>query len=344
MFLVQKDKQNKYEVIPRALNDVKDKLEAGVYNIHVERSPWEGTHVYLELNTRYQKGKTINTGVFKEAREHVEFFIDPIAYDTRQELGLMHKLALIFNGGPGSGKTFLAGQLMETLVKEKNAVCIMSKGEPKLDIHEIIDMIRIEDPNRFIGILIDEYEKCNSGELDMLSFLDGTNSRNNVMLIATVNSTKRLPETIINRIGRIERVYNFDTEDVEVIKAMIESVIPTEYADKIKAEDVSMEFIEYGITPSIDFITVLIRNKIYEIKSGKEAPLLLENLKKSKARKDKKKKQPVGFVTPNDNRGEISEKEAEKIAEMEEIVQEQKEAANEIMKAVLLGSIVKSSN
>jgi SpoVK/Ycf46/Vps4 family AAA+-type ATPase len=232
----------------------------------------------------------------------------------------MHKLALIFNGGPGTGKTFLAGQIMENLVKEKNAVCIMSRGEPVVDLHVLIDTIRIEDPDRFIGILIDEYEKCQGNELEMLSFLDGTNSRDNLLLIATVNSTKRLPETIINRIGRIERIYNFDVDDTEVIKAMIDSVIPDKYKDKIKSEEIALEFIDYGVKPSIDFITVIVRNKIYELKSNKEAPLLLENLKKSKARRDKKK--PVGFVSPNDNRGEESEKDVKKREEGEEVLVE----------------------
>lgn len=338
MFLLQSDKDNKYEVIPRKSSDVKAKIDPGVYNVTSITSPWEGTHVWLTLNTRYKKGKEINTGVFKEAKEHVEFFIDPLAYESRTELGLMHKLALIFNGGPGTGKTYLAGQLMEKLVREKDAICIMSKGEPVVKIHEIIDWIRTEDPDRFIGVVIDEYEKSKGEDLDMLSFLDGTNSRDNMLLIATVNSTKRLPETIINRIGRIERVYNFDTEDTEVIKAMIESVIPTAYAETIKAEDLALEFIEYGIKPSIDFITVLVRNKVYELKSGKDSPLLLENLKKSKSRRDKKR--PVGFATPNDNRGEVSEKEEQEKVEREEAIQEQKEAVGNMMKAMLIGSII----
>lgn len=328
MFIQQKENNNKYEVIPRKAEDVKARLEPGVYTITVVKS-WNGKEIYLELNNRYKSGKEINTGVFKEAREHVDFFIDPLAFETRKELGMMDKLALIFNGGPGTGKTFLAGQIMEKLVKEKNAICILSRGEPQIDLHILIDQIRLEDPDRFIGILIDEYEKCHGNELDMLSFLDGTNSRNNLLLIATVNSTKRLPETIINRIGRIERVYNFDTDDSEVIKAMIESVIPDQYKDIINSDEIALEFIEYGVKPSIDFITVIIRNKIYEYKSKKEAPLLLENIKKSKARRDKKK--PIGFAVKDDNRHEMSDVEIQK---EEAQLEEKAEKMQQITKAM----------
>jgi hypothetical protein len=198
----------------------------------------------------------------------------------------------------------------------------MSKGEPALAIHEIIDNIRLEDPDRWVGILIDEYEKCKGEDLDMLSFLDGTNSRPNVLVIATVNSTKKLPETIINRIGRVERVYNFDSEDSEVIKAMIESVIPEQYKDKISADETALEFIEFGIKPSIDFITVLIRNKIYEIKSGKRAPELLDGIRKQKDNKKKNTgKKVVGFATANDNRHEKTEAEIQAEEHREEMIE-----------------------
>ena len=343
MFLKKEDGADRYEIIPRKAADVFNKLDPAVYTLKVVKS-WSGMEVFLELNKRYRGGVPINTGVFAEARDHFEFFISPEAEETRGELGLMNKMALIFNGGPGTGKTFLAGQLMERLVKEKDAICIMSKGEPAMQIHELIDSIRLEDPDRWIGILIDEYEKSNGNELDMLSFLDGTNSRKNVFVIATVNSTKRLPETIINRIGRVERVYNFDTEDAEVIKAMIVSVIPQKYIDKIDAEAIALEFIEFGIKPSIDFITVLVRNKIYEIKAGKPAPELLDGIKKAKADKRNSKKKVVGFATPNDNRAEVSEKELKKEAELEEVKEEMAEKAKAFIAMKIMQSVITQQN
>jgi hypothetical protein len=308
MFIKQDNGKDKFELIPRKAADVSATLEPAVYTLKIEKS-WSGITVYFERNDRYKGGVPINTGVFAEANEHFNFFISKEAEEARKDLGLMDKMALIFNGGPGTGKTFLAGQMMEKLVREKNAICIMSKGEPSIDIHTLIDSVRLEDPNRWVGILIDEYEKSRGNELDMLSFLDGTNSRNNVLLIATVNSTKMLPETIINRIGRIERVYNFDTEDAEVIKAMIVSVIPEKYKDKINAEEISLEFIEYGIKPSIDFITVLIRNKIYELLANPDkAPELLDGIRKQKETK-KGKKRPIGFKPSVDQEEKMAEKE-----------------------------------
>jgi CO dehydrogenase nickel-insertion accessory protein CooC1 len=326
MFIKQDDGVNKFEIIPRKSADVSAKLDPAMYTLKIVSS-WSGNSIYLERNDRYKKGVKINTGVFKEATEHAEFFLNPAAQEVRKELGLMDKIAFIFNGGPGTGKTFLAGQLMELLVKEKNAICLMSKGEPKVNLHDIIDSIRLEDPDRWIGILIDEYEKSRGEDLDMLSFLDGANSRHNVMVIATVNSTKKLPETIINRIGRIERVYNFDTEDAEVIKAMISSVIPEQYKDTIKADEIALEFIEFGIKPSIDFITVLIRNKIYELKTGKQAPELLDGIRKQKDnKKNKNNKKVVGFATANDNRHEKTEAQIDAEEKHEEMIENMQEA------------------
>lgn len=335
MFIRQEENNNSFELVPQKSESVLKTLEAGVYYLKLVRRPFGGSNIYLEKNNRYKGGQIINTGVFKEARDHVDFFVDKDAYVARKELGLMNKLALIFNGGPGTGKTYLAGQLMEKLVKENNAICLMCKGEPGVDLHSIIDGIRLEDPDRFVGILIDEYEKSKGDELEMLSFLDGTNSRDNMLLIATVNSTKKLPETIINRIGRIERVYNFDTEDIEIIKAMINSVIPEKYKEHIQAEDIAKEFKEYNIKPSIDFITVLIRNKIYEHISGKDAPLLLENIAKLKERNSKKKKNKIGFKVEGDNREETSKAEEDKEMEFELIAEARQEMLEDAIKSML---------
>ncbi len=334
MFVKKDDGVNKFEVIPRKAEDVFSKLDPNVYDLTVEKD-WNSVQIFFSKNNRYKNSTPINTGVFAEAIDHVNFFLSPEAMETRDELGMMHKMALIFNGGPGTGKTFLAGQLMEKLVKEKEAVCIMSKGDPKyVEWHQLIDAVRLEDPDRWIGILIDEYEKRSGDDLDMLSFLDGTNSRKNVLVIATVNSTKKLPETITNRIGRVERIYNFDTDDANVIKAMITSVIPEKYKESIDSEAIAKEFIEFGIKPSIDFISVLVRNKIYELKTGKSAPELLDGIRKAK---DKKKaaKKSIGFVPI-----EKSEKDLEKERELEEMREEGEAVMENMMKAMILSKVM----
>lgn len=297
MFIIDREENGKYELVPRRAEDVIQKLEPGVYSLNVMRT-FEGVSVSLTENRRYKDSKIINVGTFKEASEHIDFFLNKESKKIRKEMGMMNKLALIFNGGPGTGKTFLAGQLMEKLVKEENAICIVSKGMvPYIELHAIIDNIRLEDKDRMIGILLDEYEKnSSSSELEMLSFLDGTNSRENIILIATVNSTKTLPDTIVERIGRIEKVYNFDENNEAMLLAMVESVTPNKYVDIIDKEEILNEIKFFKATPTIDFISVLVRNKIYEKITNKKAPKL-----KHKIENYKKKSKKIGFKQEGNN-------------------------------------------
>jgi len=307
MFIKQ-PKDNHFQVIPGKTTNVIANVEAGIYNLEIIKDPWSGTKIFLQKTERYKKSAMLQSGTFKEAMEHIDDFVSPEMYEIREEMGNLHKIGLIFNGKPGTGKTYLAGQLAEKLVKEKNALCIFSVGEPKVSIANFVDSIREEDPDRLIILIIDEYEKRNNGEIDIMSFLDGGESRNNIIVIATVNSTNRLPDTIIDRVGRIEKVYNFDSVDLEVIQKTIESVIPEKYKGLINTKTFAKEILEgCDQDKRIDNISLQVRNMIFAKKTGKtlrsilkvipKKPILSKiNLPKFPKRQDKIKIQAQALV------------------------------------------------
>ncbi|HUV85370.1 MAG TPA: AAA family ATPase [Methanosarcinales archaeon] len=300
MFLrTQKDDQ--YRVIPGKTKDVVANVEAGVYTLEIQKSLF-GTSIFLQKTNRYKNGNILNSGTFKEAKEHLEDFVSPEMYEIREAMGSMHKIGLIFNGKPGTGKTYLAGQLAEKLVKEKNALCIFSIGEPKIALSGFIDSIREEDPDRLIVLIIDEYEKRNSGEIDIMSFLDGGESRNNVIVIATVNSTTRLPDTIINRVGRIEKIYNFDQVDLAIITKTVESVIPEKYKEHVNAKEFAKTILE-GTEEDrrIDNIALQIRNLIFAKITGKE----IRKVNSYKNEEPKKNKLQLPKFVKRRSRGKI---------------------------------------
>lgn len=273
MFLKTK-KDDNYRVIPGKTQDVIGNIEAGVYSLEINHSMF-GTDVFLQKTTRYKNGTILDSGTFKEAKEHIEDFLSPQMYEIRNAMGNMHKIGLIFNGKPGTGKTYLAGQLAEKMVTENNALCIFSVGEPKVTLSNFIDNVREEDPDRLIVLVIDEYEKRNSGEIDIMSFLDGSESRSNVIVIATVNSTTRLPDTLTNRVGRIEKIYNFDEVDLEVITRTVESVIPEKYKEHINAKEFAKKILTGNDEDRrIDNIAVQIRNMIFAKITGKKLRII----------------------------------------------------------------------
>jgi len=289
MFIRRGEKE--LEIIPGNTKDVVGKLDAGVYNFRIVEDPWRGPKLFLEPNVRYRDASLLDSGTFKHAVEHVTDFMSEKMYEVRAAMGSIHKLGLIFNGKPGTGKTFLAGQIAEKLVKEHDAIGVMAVGEPKVELAKLVDSLREEEPDRLICLIIDEYEKRRHGEVDVMSFLDGSNSRSNVIVIATVNSTKKLPETITNRVGRIEQIYNFDEVDVAVITKTIESIIPEKYSKLLDIKALVQRVIKGSdIDRRIDNIALMVRNAIFNKLSGrKDDQLSSENNLIGKVKNSSKK-------------------------------------------------------
>ena len=152
---------------------------------------------------------------------------------------------------------------------EKGALGFINKGEPKIGLAELIDSIRVDHPDQLIVLIMDEYEKFNSGESDMLGFLDGASSRNNVIVIATVNSTRSIPPSIKNRRGRIESIYEFKTESPEVIRKLISSLVPSKYEKLVNANEIVKQVIADKELKNIDNISILVRDTIYKSISKK---------------------------------------------------------------------------
>lgn len=131
-----------------------------------------------------------------------------------------------------------------------------------MDYSDIIDGIRIDDPNRFIILIIDEFEKTfRSYDTDLLSFLSGAKERDNLIIISTVNDTTQLPQFIKDRPSRIEKVFNFTFKDEVVLRAITTNMIPEGYKDKINLEFLVTTLKEYK-NMSIDRMRHILRDLI----------------------------------------------------------------------------------
>lgn len=261
MFLENKDKSIRIIDGPDA--KLLKEVTPGIYSLQVEKS-FFGTKVSLLPTDRYNKPYNITAGIYEKVINYIDAFIDPVMVETRREMGKLNKLGLIFNGLPGTGKTFLAGQIGHNLVQQKGAVVIVVKGtEDSYDFAELIDQIREHDPNRFIMLILDEFEKdrCRT---NLLAFLDGSSSKDNMLIIGTTNSTAGLPNWVTERPSRFERVFEFTIEDKDVFESIINSMIPEVYQGKINIEELYQVAMENKLT--IDAIGIEVMNAIYRYK------------------------------------------------------------------------------
>lgn len=268
---IKSDKKGLYKVVNDSAKNVVDNIQAGTYQLKISRSMF-GIGITIEKIDRYDNSKMLNVGVYDRAFKYIKRFVSPEMYKARESMKMMHKLALIFDGPIGTGKTYLAGQIGSYLAKTKNALTIISHGEPDINLAELVDSLRVDQPDRLIVLIMDEYEKNNSGETDMLSFLDGSSSRNNVIVIATTNSTNSISNTIKKRKGRIEKIFDFGSDQGSIYANLVDEITPTEYRGKIQTDALKRRVInsytnKTGVKKtgiSIDEMSIEVRDLIHD--------------------------------------------------------------------------------
>ena len=255
---------SKYRLIEANSDNLIENLSAGTYTVELKQGFFSSS-LYLDpVGDKYKKGMMINEGIFKKIHEDVNAFLSEEMTLARESLCMMNKSGIMFEGAPGTGKTFLAGQIGEQLVQERNAVCLITTN-PNLDFAAIIDIIRQKSPDRFVVLIIDEFEKnYKSSNTSLLSFLDGTESRDNVLVIATVNNMRNLPNYITERPGRFEKIYRFKMTDETILKPLLISIIPTKYREALDTEIGRLvEKLKKEKEITIDSIRMYVRDLIY---------------------------------------------------------------------------------
>ena len=133
--------------------------------------------------------------------EFNEFWGKKSLYEDRGET---HKRGFMLWGPPGGGKTSTVSFIMKDFINSGGIV---------FDFTDVlidgIRQLKIVEPDRKVMIVmedIDAYLHDYGNEQAILDMLDGSVKHSNTILIATTNYPERLPDRIINRPSRFDRV------------------------------------------------------------------------------------------------------------------------------------------
>ena len=133
--------------------------------------------------------------------EFVEFWAKKVLYHERGE---SHKRGFMLWGPPGGGKTSTVSFIMNDFIKSGGVVFDFNNN-----LIDGIRQFRAVEPDRRIMIImedLDAYLHDSYNEQAILDMLDGSVKHSNTILIATTNYPERLPDRIINRPSRFDRV------------------------------------------------------------------------------------------------------------------------------------------
>jgi len=195
-----------FEVTER-VSDEPCELPSGSYVLEFSDRTYASYLVEMPFRTdRYVSLNNITSEIEQELNEFTS------ASDIYKALGTTHKTGILLYGPPGEGKTSLIRNLVNKNESFKDAIIITVKNSfPNLEFLKALDESTKGRIKIFIfeelTTLVNEHRESEA----VLTFLDGEASVNNSITIATTNYPARLPQNIINRPGRFDKIYKISS-------------------------------------------------------------------------------------------------------------------------------------
>lgn len=116
--------------------------------------------------------------------------------------------------------------------------------------------------------VLDELEKNDRNDLKsskFLGFLDGASSRSNVVILATANDISNLPDFLVNRPGRFEKIYEFSLNDPEILRATAEGIIPDRFKENNEVIGQIMTIANATKVNTIDHLRFIVQEVLFDI-------------------------------------------------------------------------------
>lgn len=191
-------------------NTVK-KLKAGTYKIFRTE---HGLPVYEPSPIKSDEWLTFRNDLITDVLDEVNKFWE--RREVFEKYGYMQRRGYMFYGPPGTGKTVLLKQITQKIVQSGGIVFICDT-HPDIVQNGLKYFSRIE-PNRNIVCLFEDIDAIidRYGDSHLLTLLDGEDSIDHVLNIATTNYPEKLDKRLIGRPRRFDRVVKINYPEPEM--------------------------------------------------------------------------------------------------------------------------------
>lgn len=165
----------------------------------------------------------LNTDAYQKVTRYVRMFFDPEVRARSLRFGVDHRMGILMHGKPGTGKTTIIKRMLNEVLKERDLVVL---DVPHVNsVNDAINNVRIpaNEPDRPIMIIFEEFDRwLRAGYEDELkTLLDGMESPDNLLVLATTNYITRIPKSLIDRPGRFAHVIKVAPFPLDVRKMFI---------------------------------------------------------------------------------------------------------------------------
>lgn len=151
----------------------------------------------------------LDDSISKDITDDIDRFVSSREY--YHSIGLLHKRGILLFGSPGNGKTMLINHVIQKY-SEKCRVLFFQNDNPFYNNFDVMQKCFKGDLTVFVFEELTNYLTMRTkGERDdgvpeMLNFLDGKDSWDDCLVLATTNYPERIPGNMIARPSRFDRV------------------------------------------------------------------------------------------------------------------------------------------
>jgi SpoVK/Ycf46/Vps4 family AAA+-type ATPase len=160
------------------------------------------------------------------------------------KLGLLHHRGILVYGPPGTGKSAMMQQVAERMVKQDNVLFFAhGLGGLMAGLQAFRD---VEPTRKAVVVLEDLDEYLQWSERDLLQLLDGENSVDNVLFLASTNYIQKFPPRLL-RPGRFDRKVFLGFPPIEGRRTYLQNKLKgTESAEAIEELAVKTDGMSFG--------------------------------------------------------------------------------------------------
>lgn len=187
MWLIDKD-----VIQPTTSIKITNKLFPGIYLVDEDRNGVFCKKINVEIDNLYKFSDSL---IIKLVNEINNFWDKKDLYN---EKNLIHKRGILLEGYPGTGKTSIISLISNEIINKGGVVFKVSSPRNLLIyINFIQNYFRKIESDTPVITIIEDVDKYEGVEAELLDFLDGKSQINHHVVIATSNNTEQVSNTLL---------------------------------------------------------------------------------------------------------------------------------------------------